>query len=253
MKLSKKAQASLNKVVDRFKAGDLSPIRQVLAIKLPPDAPARQWTMTNRIIAGAQTLTADNRGYRQWESAGRQVKKGSRAGFILYPRTVRKEDKSTGEETQMLIGFGTTPVFGVDDTDGEPIADYEPASPPALADVAQRLGVNVAYCPIPDALGYCMADNSKIRLATHDESTFFHELAHAAHNTFERKTTTGQDPYRETVADFTACILMDLYGLRDDSGNTWHYISHYNDDPLTAIMKALSDVEKVLKIILEDN
>jgi hypothetical protein len=106
--------------------------------------------------------------------------------------------------------------------------------------------------PLIGALGYCTVDNAKIRLATHDEHVFFHELAHAAHNTFETKSDAGQDPHREAVADLTACILMELYGLRDDTGNTWKYISHYSNDPLRAIMKALGDVEKVLDVIFEN-
>ncbi len=42
MKLSAKAKEQLNKVVERFKAGDLSPVTKILTINLPSDAPARQ-------------------------------------------------------------------------------------------------------------------------------------------------------------------------------------------------------------------
>ncbi len=251
MKLSAKAKEQLNKVVERFKAGDLSPVTKILTINLPSDAPARQWTFSNRVMAYAQTGGLDCRGFRQWEQAGRKVKKGSRAGFILFPRMVKKTNDK-GEEKRQCVGFGTTAVFSVDQTEGETITDYEPAQLPPLIDVAQRLGIDVQYMPLVDAFGYCTTDNSKLRLASHDESVFFHELAHAAHNTFETKVSGGQDPHRETVAELTACILMQTYGIKDTTGNAWKYIEHYNTDPVRAIMKALGEVEKVLDVIFND-
>lgn len=247
MNLSAKAQNSLDNVIAKFQAGDLSPVSQVLALTLPEDAPARQWSLSNRVMALAQTGSLDCRGYRQWQAAGRQVTKGAQAGFILTPRVVTK-DKGAAEERRIVIGFISVAVFGIDATEGEEIADYRPAQLPPLMDVAERLGVDVGYMPLFGYLGYCMLDNSKIRLATHEESVFFHELAHAAHNTVAQ-TVGGQNSHQETVAELTACILMDLHGLKDTTGNAWQYIAGYNADPLKAIMRALSDVEKVLGVI----
>jgi len=251
MKLSPKAQKQLDKVVNKFKDGDLSPIVNVVILELPEDAPAKKWTLANRAMAFAQTGSLDCRGYKQWIASGRQVKKGSHAGFIFYPRMTKKEN-AKGEKEPRCIGFGSTAVFAVDDTEGDPVADYEPKQAPLLLEVAERLGVSVEYAPLIDGtLGFCKTDNSTIKLATHDESIFFHELAHAAHNTFEQ-SKGKQDPRRETVADLTACVLMGLYGIRDNTGNTWKYIKSYNADPLKAIMKALSTIERVLAVIFED-
>jgi len=44
---------------------------------------------------------------------------------------------------------------------------------------------------------------------------------------------------------------MDLYELGDHSGNAWRYISQYADNPLVAITKALSTVEKVLQALID--
>ena len=97
------------------------------------------------------------------------------------------------------------------------------------------------------------ADN-EIDLATHDQSIFFHELAHAVHTQIDGpKKTRGQDPDREAIADFTACVLMHLYGLGDRTGNTWSYIQSYHKNPLTAITRALSKVEQILALILPDD
>ena len=79
MKLSPKAQAALDRVVNTFKRGDLSPITEVVRLRLGSDAPASRWTFSNQVLAYAQTGELDCRGYRQWQQVGRQVKKGARA------------------------------------------------------------------------------------------------------------------------------------------------------------------------------
>lgn len=51
------------------------------------------------------------------------------------------------------------------------------------------------------------------------------------------------------MAEFTACILMDLYGYGDRSGNAWQYIANYADDPIEAVLNCLETVETVLKTL----
>lgn len=255
MKLSDKAQASLDKVIEKFQKGDLGAIVKAITISLPEDAPARNWTLNNRVLAFAQTGNLDCRGYRQWQAYGRNVKKGSYAGFILSPRHVKKTKKnSNGEEEayQQLIGWAAIPVFSPDDTEGDtPLPDYIPVELPPLMDVAEKLGIEVNYQPLPpDRLGDYSPDSDKIRLGTDSPATFFHELAHAAHKRTNGNLKNGQNDHQETVAELTAAVLMELYGY-DHSGNAWRYIAGYNKDPLTAIMKAISEVGKVLEIILE--
>ena len=77
MKLSPKAQAALDRVVNKFKQGDLSPITEVVRLRLGSEAPASRWTFSNQVLAYAQTGELDCRGYRQWQQVGRQVKKGA--------------------------------------------------------------------------------------------------------------------------------------------------------------------------------
>jgi hypothetical protein len=254
-KLSEKAQTSLEKVVEKFQNGDLSAITHAVRLQLDPEAPARKWTLSNRVLAYAQTGELDCRGYRQWQAAGRQVKKGSCSAYILRPKTIKKtRTKADGseEEYQRLIGFAPVAIFSVEDTEGEPLPSYEPAELPPLADVAQMLGIDVHYQPLPPGTwGSYSPGRDHIRLATHDEATFFHELAHAAHKRVEGQLKGGQDTHQETVAEFTAAVLMELYGIRDHTGSAWDYIAQDATDPLTAITKALATVEKVLACLLD--
>lgn len=248
--LSEKAQASLAKVIAQFQSGDLSPISHAVRLQLDPAAPASKWTLSNRVLAYIQTGSLDCRGYRQWQAVGRQVKKGSHSAYILRPRLVKKTN-ATGEEEQRLIGFAPVAVFASDDTEGEPLPGYTPTEMPPLADLAAKLGIDVDYQPLPPGVyGSYHPLKDKIRLATHDESVFFHELAHAAHKRVDGQLKGGQHEEQETVAEFSAAVLMQLYGLRDHTGNAWHYISLYAADPLVAVTKALATVEKVLAVLL---
>ena len=145
------------------------------------------------------------------------------------------------------------PVFAVTDTDGEPLpeADYTPKRLPPLTEVADRLGVKVTWQPTPhDRLGDCDAKGSRINIGTRDPSVFFHELAHAAHARVNGGSLQGgQHVGLETTAEFTACVLMQLYGLGDRTGNAGRYISGCAKDPLVAIVKALNTVQKVLEVL----
>jgi hypothetical protein len=255
MKLSDKAQEALDKVVEQFKSGDLSPVVKLVRIRLPQDAPAARWTFSNRVLAYAQTGSVDCRGYRQWQDAGRQVQKGSRAAYILSPVLVKRQTEDGGEE-ERLVGFRAIPVFGYRDTkaEKEDALQYAPKELPPLHDVAQRLGLKVAFAPTkPGSLGNCKTDGSSITLGSEDPAVFFHELAHAAHKrVMGKKLRGGQDPHQETTAELAAAVLMQLYGLDDRTGNAWKYIAGYNEDPLRAIMKATDEVGKVLVLLLDE-
>ena len=247
MHLSEKAQASLERVIAKFQAGDLSAVTAITRIQLDPDAPMHKWSLCNKVLAFGQAQELDCRGFRQWQEVGRQVKKGSKAIYILRPHTIKKENQ--GEEELVCVGFSAVAVFAASSTEGEtPLPNYAPKALPPLHDLAVRYGINVSYVPVnPKALGDCTSDGSRIRLASHDPRIFFHELAHAIHARIDGELTGGQQVKQETVAELTCAVLMDFYGLGDNTGNAWGYISQYADDPLLAITKALRTVEKVLK------
>jgi len=245
VKLNPKVQASLDKVIQQFRSGDLSPVIEATLIRLPETAPARKWTYSNRVLAYAQTLSVDCRGYRQWQEVHRFVKRGENAGYIFVPRIATVEDEVSGEEKKELHGFLAVPIFGYGQTDGEPIG-YEPVEPPPLLAVAQRFGIEVAWEPGGGtSLGSTDPAGKAIKLMSHDASIFFHELGHAVHARLNGRLKGGQDPYQETVAELAGCVLASLYGY-DVSGSAWRYFEHYNPDPLRAIMIALEDVEAIL-------
>jgi hypothetical protein len=257
MKLTPKAQKSLNKVIARFRSGDLGPVVEVALLKRKgAPVPFDKWSFGNKVMAYLQSGgSTDLRGYNQWREAGRQVKKDSYASFILVPRVIKKE-KDNGEEEARLVGFIAGAVFPYHMTEGESLLehDYAPAEPPPLMEVAGRLGVEVTWKLLPpDRRGDCNLKGTHINLGTHDPRTWFHELAHAAHARANSKLEKGgaAEARQEIVAEFTACVLAELYGY-DYTGNAWQYISALHKDPLTAVVKAMAEVEKVLDIIFEN-
>lgn len=250
MKLSKKAQEALNKVTEQFKKGDLSAVVEIAKTRVAEDAPMSQWSFSNRVIAYAQSESFDCRGYQQWKKAGRQVQKGQSGSFILAPTMIKVDED--GEEKSICVGFRAIPVFGYHQTDGDKDSEvvYEPKDLPLLADVAEKLGIETRWHPTDEGnLGTCTVDGKKIDIGTQDTGVFFHELAHAVHARIEGKLNGGQHIEQETVAEFASCVLMSLYGLGDRSGNAWKYISMYAKNPVAAVAKALSTVEKILQVI----
>jgi len=253
MGLSKKAQTALSAVLERFQVGDLSPIVEVSRIKRAPgdEMPSDRWSFGNRVLAWAQTGTLDCRGYNQWKEVGRQVKKGSSAAWILGPITVKKETDD-GEEVK-LVGFKGIPVHPVDNTEGDklPKFDYKPAEMPPLTEVAEQFAISFDWTPLPpDRLGQVSSDGENILVGTHDVKTWFHELAHAIDARLRGNLAGKSDADKEAVAEFTATVLMWLYGYGDRTGNCYKYIEIFSPkDPLRAIMKAVGKAEAILAAI----
>ena len=253
--LTENAQQIVKQLLDRFQSGDIAPLIQIATLKLTSETsiPASRWTICNQLLALLQTGEVDCRGFRQWEQVNRHVTRGSRAAYILAP--IKVIEKENGIEKIKLVGFKSVPVFPAGMTEGEPIPEHvslAPVSLPPLYDVAQAWGLKVDYVPFSgSAYGSFQNTTKTIRLATHSEKVFFHELAHAGHSQLEN-LIVGQDPRQETIAEFTACVLMQVYGLRDTTGYTWEYIKSYNPgNPLKAIMEALDTIDKVLSKIIE--
>ncbi len=249
--MSGNANASLEKVLERFKSRDIpAVIAECVQLRIPASWPASQWNLANRALAYAQTGTLSVRGFHQWQEVGRRVQKGAKAVYIWAPWICTKIDEKTGEKKRFLRGFIPIAVFPEAATEGDPLTEtFEPAELPPLYDVAERFGVTVFYTPTPDDR---LADfqPGQINLGTTDPHVFWHELAHAAHHQVEAEFHVLDQGYKETVAEFTACVLASLYG-QDYFGMSYRYLEMFSgDDPLRAVMRAMGDIEKVISLIM---
>ena len=223
--------------------------------------PSDSWSLGNRLLMGAQA-TSDARGFRQWGEVGRHVKKGSKAIHIFAPLTkkIKEKDDVTGEETErfIIVGFKPIPVFRLEDTEGEPLPtfDYTPKNYPSFFDVAEKLGVKVEYKALrSDYYGRYTSGQGKIQLCSEDAVVYYHELAHAVHDTFVDLRTCDKAK-KEIVAELSALVLAEISGVSGYQWQGFKYISAYCADSkpetvLKKMMGVLNDVEKIVSIVLD--
>lgn len=252
-KLTPKAAAALQRVVDKFRSGDLSAIVKVTRVELAEGVPAKEWSIRNKILVIAQLdRLSDCRTGFAWKQVGRWIRKGTHGVVIYRPQHIYETDELTGEKKIKFTCFWPTWRHPVEHTDGEPVESYlgMPKEPPPLIELAEKLGIKADWSPTLGELGHHKV-GKQIVMGTADPDAFFHELSHAIHSALgHKKEIPGQDPFRETVAAFTACVLMHIYGYGDRSGNAWDYIKTYNPhDPVEAIKNALGTVSNVLGYI----
>ena len=271
-----RVKKAVDEIIRLFESGEMpeAVARSYIRRAAGDHRPSDKWSLGNRLIMLAHE-TEDARGFRQWEQAGRRVKKGAKAFYILGPvhrvqvveRKVEERDLETGEvrvvtvreERPVLVGFKAIPVFRREDTEpipgkAKPEPDYRPAQLPPLFEVAERLGVKVEWAPMDDKPYWGAYDpvRKKIELHTHDVFTFFHELAHAAHERVAGRLKGGQDPAQEIVAETVALALCRMYGYEGWEPHAYRYIEHYagKKDPARAVMRLVAEIERVLNAIL---
>lgn len=251
-----KVKESIQSIITMFESGKMpEAISRTVIHRLKNDVPSGRWSLSNQLImfiAG----TTDARGIKQWNEVGRRVKKSAKAFYILAPRIKKiEEEDQEGNiiEKTIIAGFLSVPVFRYEDTEGKPLQfpDYHPVKMPPLIKVANAYGIKVDYNPFTERFfGYYSCSENRIVLCTHDVKTFFHELAHAIHNTF-RPLNGSQHKDQEVVAETVAATLCHLYGYDGYIYHGYQYIKGYarDGDPVKVVMRVLADVEKVLNLI----
>lgn len=246
--MTDRIKETLNGILEIFKSGDI-PQAVAFATFPPFNIPASNWSFLNNVVLWVSG-TNDARGFKQWLEVGRHVKKGSKAIYILAPR-IKKEKN---EDEAKLIGFLGIPVFKANDTEGEPL-NYKTAIPEfPLMGKAKQWGLNVNA--VEGNGRYWGAYNgAEIKLATPEETVFFHELSHHAHKLIKGQLTPGQDWKQEIVAELSAEAIGRLVGRKTDTtGNSYRYIERYAKEaslnPITACLQVLSEVEQVIKLIM---
>ena len=276
-KLQAHAKEALDGIIGAFARGEV-PAALARTIIKDPGIPSAKWSINNQLLC-ALAGTDDARGFQQWKAAGRKVKKGSKAFHILAPRMVRvpvkasevrashddasgfPADDATYEETeaaeyreQFAGRFFAVPVFRAEDTEGETLPYMPPVAPP-LAEVAEAWGIRVSYLGCMEgAAGSCTADGKDIRLATHDEDVFFHELAHAADARIQGRLKPGQQVEQEVAAEMSAAVLSRMYGVQlGNEGRAYEYIAKYAGGKkavVPTIFRAMKRIQAILREIL---
>ena len=220
--------------------------------------PSDHWSIGNQLLMIFCGATEDARTYKQWQEVKRYVKSGSSAFGIFAPIAKKIRDKDNPDkEKVLLLGFRLLPVFRFEDTDGEPLPeyDYTPPTLPPFLDVAEKIGVKVRWKPVSrGAYGYYNLLDKGITLSSQDYFVYFHELAHAVNATY---ADIQKDlPKAEIVADLTAAVLCEMQQISGYQAQTYDYVRNYCHDKddkavIKAVMGALTEVEKIITIIMD--
>ncbi len=244
------AEAVAQKIVRLFEdAGSLpKPLAQVF-IRRRDRPHCRGWSWGNQLLVILNGYS-DARGFRQWQEVGRHVKMGERAFLILGPVTKRLRDEDTGEESVIVVGFKALPVFGYEQTEGQPLRASDPGldrwvNSLPLLDVARGWGLSVGAVDAAwaDFLGRYRKGKG-IELAVKNLSTWCHELVHAADDRNGGLKETGQHWRSETVAELGAAVLLEILGLEQDAdlGGCWEYIKRYAHQERLGVTEACMKV-----------
>ena len=253
MKTSELAKTEMNRLVNLFEKGEGLEIMARVAVIPDKGIPSAKWTLTNRMLAFAQTKNTDCRGFDQWRAVGRCVKKREKAAYIFRPCLVKDEEE---EGKTKLIGFACLPVFSASQTDGEPLPYMGNKSELPLKEVAERFGLKIEYQPFFNGvLGFYQSSAAKIVMCTENEQVFFHELAHAAHNKLlNGKISDCPESKVEIIAELASCVLARFYGKQQEEGKSYNYIKSYAariGRNLGMVLMALTrEVGQVIELII---
>ncbi len=211
----RRAQEVADAILKAFQENTLPKALAPVFVHRTDNVPCRSWSWANQLMVAIHGH-CDARGYRQWEQTGRHVKKGEKAFPILVLMCKKKQakddtagtDKTGDEKTKTYVyGFTSAPVFGLNQTEGDPLPPPDPKvsawldSLP-LIDVANSWGLTVdAYNGGKGPQGR-YSPGAGIALGVENLSTWAHELCHAADDRLGNLQERGQHWRSETVASW---------------------------------------------------
>ncbi len=240
-------QEAMNCLIQIFDAENLEKVAH--AVFKGNDVPSDKWSFLNRILMFLNN-TEDARGFNQWKQAGRYIKKGSHAFYILAPMFKKVIDEKTLEEKQILAGFKGIPVFRFEDTEGAPIISegLKLEIPYEFNGIIQELGLKVDAVRFNGAVyGSYNPSRKEIKLASPEIDVFLHELSHAVDDRLNG-LKAGQHKDQEVTAEFSGAVIGYLMGYKLPLGNVKSYIEHYS---FKELINCLGRIERIVGYIIE--
>lgn len=263
MKFYGKADAAANSILRAFQSPSTLPAAIApVFIQRKDGSPCRAWSWANQLLV-ALNGHSDARGFRQWQSVNRFVRKGERSFTILSP-VMKARETDDGEKESFLLGFKGTAVFGLSQTDGEPLPECDPellrwVETLPLVDVAREWGLTVeTYSGRSGAAnGWYSGGHQTIALGVRNLSTWAHELIHAADDRLGQLQAHEAKWRKETVAELGGAILLECLGKPTDAdlGGCWQYVqawcAHDGIEPVVACQRMLKRTCDAVALVLE--
>ena len=222
-----------------------------------------RYSFQNTLLIAMQrpdaTLVA---GYKNWQSLGRQVRKGEKGITIVAPAPVRRkreqavldkdghpvlsaEGKPETEEVEVVIPrFKTATVFDISQTEGRPVETLEPGElTEGVRDYALFLAAIEAVSPVPVRMGEipggakgCYDSGTReiiIRKGMSESQTIktaVHETCHALLHDRDKMKENGMEKDRmtkEVQAESVAYCVCAAFRI-DTSGYSFPYIAGWS-------------------------
>ena len=215
-------------------------------------------------------------GYRNWQSMGRQVKKGEKGITILAPAPIKRkreqeildqnhnplldaDGKPRTEEVEVVIPrFKPTTVFDISQTDGEPIETFAPEElTEAVADYDLFMEAITAVSPVPirfdeiagEAKGYYHSGDKEIVIQkgmseSQTIKTAIHETGHARlhdKDIMEKQGIEKDRLTKEVEAESVAYCVCSAFGV-DTSEYSFPYIAGWSSNRDMKELKASMDI-----------
>ena len=215
-------------------------------------------------------------GYRNWQSMGRQVKKGEKGITILAPAPIKRkreqeildqnrnplldaDGKPRTEEVEVVIPrFKPTTVFDISQTDGEPIETLAPEElTEAVADYDLFMEAITAVSPVPirfdeiagEAKGYYHSGDKEIVIQkgmseSQTIKTAIHETGHARlhdKDIMEKQGIEKDRLTKEVEAESVAYCVCSAFGV-DTSEYSFPYIAGWSSNRDMKELKASMDI-----------
>lgn len=215
-------------------------------------------------------------GYRNWQSMGRQVKKGEKGITILAPAPIKRkreqeildqnrkplldaDGKPRTEEVEVVIPrFKPTTVFDISQTDGEPIETLAPEElTEAVADYDLFMKAITAVSPVPirfdeiagEAKGYYYSGDKEIVIQkgmseSQTIKTAIHETGHARlhdKDIMEKQGIEKDRLTKEVEAESVAYCVCSAFGV-DTSEYSFPYIAGWSSNRDMKELKASMDI-----------
>ena len=215
-------------------------------------------------------------GYRNWQSMGRQVKKGEKGITILAPAPIKRkreqeildqnrkplldaDGKPRTEEVEVVIPrFKPTTVFDISQTDGEPIETLAPEElTEAVADYDLFMEAITAVSPVPirfdeiagEAKGYYHSVDKEIVIQkgmsdSQTIKTAIHETGHARlhdKDIMEKQGIEKDRLTKEVEAESVAYCVCSAFGV-DTSEYSFPYIAGWSSNRDMKELKASMDI-----------
>ena len=230
------------------------------------------YSLNNLLLILAQkpeaTMVA---GFRQWQTKGRQVRKGEKSikifGYREKTTETATDDDTSADERRVIRYFPSLPVFDIAQTDPIEGANPLPRDPtqrlvgdddhgvitPLTAHLESR-GWKVIREPLTHACGYADPEALRVILAEgisieQSAKTLIHETAH-----IELHHIDSVDEYRqhrdrmEVEAESVAYVVAGLCGF-DTSAYSIGYIAGWSDEDVTVIRDSASRVLAAVRSI----